>query len=65
MTISLAVRRSLQQCAQPDGTFAMLAIDQRGSLIKAMVDNKGSEATYAEISAFKREQTLSATLPIT
>ena len=55
MTISLGVRRALQQCAQDDGTFAMLAIDQRGSLLKAMSEAKGTEITFPEVGAFKRD----------
>ncbi len=39
MQLTLGIRRSLQQCAQPDGTFAMLAMDQRGSLVQAMEAN--------------------------
>lgn len=53
--ISLGVRRSLQQCAQPDGTFAMLAMDQRGSLIQAMNPNAPDRVTYNEIIALKRD----------
>lgn len=55
MQLPLERRRALQQCAQPDGTFAMLAIDQRGSLIKALSSRKGMDVTYSEIGAFKRE----------
>lgn len=53
--ISLGVRRSLQQCAQPDGTFAMLAMDQRGSLMQAMNPNAPDRVTYNEIIALKRD----------
>lgn len=55
MQISLGVRRSLQQCAQPDGTFAMLAMDQRGSLKKAMNPTAPDQVLYHEIIALKRD----------
>lgn len=55
MTISLGLRRALQQCAQADGTFAMLAIDQRGSLIDALRQQKGAPLTFTEVGAFKRD----------
>ena len=60
MHLSLGLRRSLQQCAQPDGTFAMLAMDQRGSLVQAM--NAGTASSgianpvkYNDIIALKRD----------
>src|SRR4051794_18837182 len=55
MQLSLGVRRSLQQCAQPDGTFAMLAMDQRGSLITAMSHGSATPVNFAEIIALKRD----------
>jgi tagatose 1,6-diphosphate aldolase len=55
MQISLGVRRSLQQCAQADGTFAMLAIDQRGSLVKAMNPEDPNRVGYHEVIALKRD----------
>lgn len=55
MQLSLGVRRSLQQCAQADGTFAMLAIDQRGSLIKAMNPDHPNRVGYSEVIALKRD----------
>ena len=57
MQLSLGVRRSLQQCALPNGTFAMLAMDQRGSLIQAMnAARTGQEAVeFKEIAALKRD----------
>lgn len=48
-------RRTLQQCAQADGTFAMLAIDQRGSLIDTMANYKGETVTFDEVAALKRD----------
>ena len=54
MTITLGTRRSLQQCAQADGTFAMLAMDQRGSLVRAMNSNDPSSVTYPEIAHLKQ-----------
>lgn len=53
--IALGVRRSLQQCAQADGTFAMLAMDQRGSLRKAMNPAAPDAVAYAEMIALKRD----------
>ncbi|MCC6457373.1 MAG: tagatose 1,6-diphosphate aldolase [Caldilineaceae bacterium] len=55
MQVSLGVRRSLQQCAQPDGTFAMLAMDQRGSLIQAMNPDAPDQVGYDEVIALKRD----------
>ena len=55
MQIPLSRRRALQQCAQADGTFAMLAIDQRGSLIDTMSNYKGETATFAQVGALKRD----------
>lgn len=55
MTISLGVKRALQQCAQPDGTFAMLAMDQRGSLIRAINPDHPSTVTYPEVVSLKRD----------
>ncbi len=53
--ISLGVRRALQQCAQADGTFAMLAMDQRGSLIRAINPNDPASVRYAQVVALKRD----------
>lgn len=53
--IPLGVRRSLQQCAQADGTFAMLAMDQRGSLKKAMNPATPNAVQFREIVALKRD----------
>jgi tagatose 1,6-diphosphate aldolase len=55
MQLSLGVRRSLQQCAQPDGTFAMLAMDQRGSLVQAMNPDAPNRVSYDEVIALKRD----------
>ena len=54
-TPSLGVRRSLQQCALPNGTFAMLAMDQRGSLTKAMNPDQPDSVAYGEVIALKRD----------
>ncbi len=54
MTLSLGTRRALQQCAQPDGTFAMLAMDQRGTLTRAMNPAAPAAVTYPEVAAVKR-----------
>lgn len=53
--IPLGRRRALQQCAQGDGAFAMLAIDQRGSLMDTMSKYKGETITFAEVGALKRD----------
>jgi tagatose 1,6-diphosphate aldolase len=55
MQLSLGVRRALQQCAQPSGTFAMLAMDQRGSLTKMMRPDQPDAVPYAEVIAVKRD----------
>lgn len=55
MRLSLGVRRALQQCAQPDGTFAMLAMDQRGSLKQAMNPAAPESVHFNEIIALKRD----------
>jgi tagatose 1,6-diphosphate aldolase len=55
MQLSLGVRRALQQCAQSDGTFAMLAMDQRGSLVKAINPDAPDRVGYNEVIALKRD----------
>lgn len=52
--LSLGKRRALQQCALENNTFAMLAMDQRGSLKKAMNPDAPDMVTYAEVTAMKR-----------
>jgi len=54
MSISLGVRRALQQCAQPDSTFAMLAMDQRGSLLKAINPDNPASVPRTDVLALKR-----------
>jgi tagatose 1,6-diphosphate aldolase len=54
MSMSLGVRRSLQQCAQADGTFAMLAMDQRGSLMRAINPDTPKSVTYPMVADIKR-----------
>ncbi len=55
MTLSLGKRRALQQCALAGGTFSMLAMDQRGSLIK-MIDDKNPDAvSFAQVGQVKRD----------
>ncbi len=56
--ISLGVRRALQQCSLPNHTFSMLALDQRGSLIKmlgAATNTAGDDVPYSTVTGFKRE----------
>jgi tagatose 1,6-diphosphate aldolase len=55
MNLTLGRRRALQQCAQPDGTFAMLAMDQRGSLIQMMNPARPDSVTYADVTTVKRD----------
>lgn len=55
MQLPLGIRRSLQQCAQADGTFAMLAMDQRGSLVQAMNPDAPDRVSYNEVIALKRD----------
>ena len=52
--ISLGVRRALQQCSLPNHTFSMLALDQRGSLIK-MLGGGSDDVPYSTVTGFKRE----------
>ncbi len=54
MALSLGTQRSLQQCAQVDGTFAMLAMDQRGSLIRAIKGGNPDSVPYADVVDVKR-----------
>jgi tagatose 1,6-diphosphate aldolase len=44
----------INACADAKGVIAALAMDQRGSLEKAITAGKGSPATAAEMSEFKR-----------
>ena len=55
MPISLGTRRAIQQCAQPNGTFAMLAMDQRGSLIRAINSSSPDSVTYTDVTSVKRD----------
>jgi tagatose 1,6-diphosphate aldolase len=52
---ALGIRRALQQCSQPDGTFAMLAMDQRGTLLHALGASAPNGVAYADVIAFKRD----------
>ncbi len=54
-TISLGVRRALQQSAQANGAFAMLAMDQRGSLLKAINPGDPAAVSRAEVLSLKRD----------
>ncbi|HXF63070.1 MAG TPA: tagatose 1,6-diphosphate aldolase [Caldilineaceae bacterium] len=55
MELSLGMRRALQQCAQPGAAFAMLAMDQRGSLLKMMNPDNPDATPYADVIAVKRD----------
>lgn len=55
MTLSLGKRRALEQCALADGTFSMLAMDQRGSLIKMISASDPGSVTFAQVGEVKRD----------
>lgn len=54
MKPSLGVRRCLQQCALPNGTFAMLAMDQRGSLTRAIKPDDPDSVGYRDVAELKQ-----------
>ena len=54
MSLSLGKRRAIEQCAQADHTFAMLALDQRGSLKRAINSQDPSAVTFAQVGNVKR-----------
>ncbi len=55
MALTLGQRRALQQCAQPDGTFAMLALDQRGTLQKMVNPANPDAVSFPEMTRIKRD----------
>lgn len=55
MALGIGKRRGLAQCATPGGAFAILALDQRGNLRKALNPEAPAEVTYAEMVSFKQE----------
>ncbi|GIV78490.1 tagatose 1,6-diphosphate aldolase [Litorilinea aerophila] len=55
MSLSLGKRRALQQCAQDDGTFAMLAMDQRGSLARMIDPDAPDQVSFQQVIAIKRD----------
>ena len=50
----LGARRGLDACASERGTFAVLALDHRQNLRKALRPDDPASATYDEMVAFKR-----------
>jgi len=50
----LGTRRGLEACASPRGTFAVLALDHRQNLRKALRPDAPQAVTYAEMVEFKR-----------
>ncbi|MBI3911942.1 MAG: tagatose 1,6-diphosphate aldolase [Armatimonadetes bacterium] len=52
--ISVGKMRGLMRLADPNGRFKMMAIDQRGSLNKALAGVLGREATHDEVARFKQ-----------
>jgi tagatose 1,6-diphosphate aldolase len=50
----LGVRRGLDACASPRGTFAVLALDHRQNLRRELHPERPEIATYDEMVAFKR-----------
>lgn len=55
MNLSLGKRRALQQCALAGGTFSMLAMDQRGSLIKMINSTDPNSVDFAQVGKVKRD----------
>ncbi len=55
MALGIGKRRGLAQCSTLQGTFAILALDQRGNLRKALNPASPTSVTYAEMVAFKGE----------
>lgn len=57
-SLSIGKLRGLQQCATPRGALAVLALDHRQGLRKAMHPAAPTTVTDAEMSAFKQQVTL-------
>lgn len=55
--ISSGKRRNIQILADSDGKFRMMAIDQRGSLERALSDVMKQEAAYEDLAKVKRSIT--------
>ncbi len=51
--LPLGRQRAIQQCTQEGGTFAMLAMDQRGSLKRALRPEDPGAVTFEEMAAIK------------
>lgn len=54
-TLSIGKMRGLQQCATSNGAFAVLALDHRNNLRKALRPEAPDTVTRDEMIAFKRE----------
>ncbi len=54
-TLSIGKLRSLQQCATPRGTIAVLALDHRNNLRQSLRPDAPDTVTSAELTAFKKD----------
>jgi tagatose-1,6-bisphosphate aldolase len=61
-SLSIGKLRSLQQCSTERGAIAILALDHRGNLRKAMRPDNPDAVSAADLSAFK-EETIMALAP--
>ncbi len=55
--LTIGKLRGLQQCATPEGALAVLALDHREGLRKAMRPDAPDTVTQAEMAAFKQQLT--------
>jgi len=62
-TLSVGKYRHLQQCATPRGVFAMLALDHRQTLRKALNPESPASVSDADLIGFKR-QAIAALAPV-
>ena len=54
MALGIGKRRCLSECSTSQGVFAILALDQRGSLRKALNPKAPQDVTYTELVSFKQ-----------
>ena len=55
MSLSIGKRRGLAQCSTPRGTFAILALDHRNNLRRAINPSAPDSVTYEMMAAFKQD----------
>ena len=55
MMLSIGKRRGLAQCSTPRGTFAVLALDHRGNLRRALNPQNPEAVSHGEMVAFKQQ----------